>query len=82
MQARAADAARANVEAHYNHILTSYQTFLDKWVLLVVTGAHAVLCGTAAIPWLGDLGDQGARPARSVRRAAVGDMLGPKVRKR
>lgn len=30
VQARAADAARANVEAHYNYILNSYQTFLDK----------------------------------------------------
>ena len=32
VQARAADAARANVEAHYNYILTAYQNFLDKCV--------------------------------------------------
>lgn len=30
VQARAADAARANVEAHYNYILGSYQSFLGK----------------------------------------------------
>ena len=30
VQARAADAARANVEAHYNYILSSYQSFLGK----------------------------------------------------
>ncbi|GLI69495.1 hypothetical protein VaNZ11_014129 [Volvox africanus] len=44
VQARAADAARANVEAHYNYILNSYQMFLDKY-----NGqhtAHAALLAT------------------------------------
>jgi hypothetical protein len=30
VQARAADAARANVEAHYQHLLTAFQAFMDK----------------------------------------------------
>lgn len=32
VQARAADAARANVESHYNYIATMYSTFVDKYV--------------------------------------------------
>jgi len=32
VQARAADAARANVESHYNYIAASYAAFVDKWV--------------------------------------------------
>lgn len=32
VQARAADAARANVESHYNYIASIYATFVDKCV--------------------------------------------------
>ena len=31
VQARAADAARANVELHIAHLGTAYQSFLDRW---------------------------------------------------
>ncbi|GLC36258.1 hypothetical protein PLESTB_000603400 [Pleodorina starrii] len=44
VQARAADAARANVEAHYNYILNSYQTFLDKYN--AQHAVHATLLAT------------------------------------
>ncbi|GIL74831.1 hypothetical protein Vretifemale_4634, partial [Volvox reticuliferus] len=44
VQARAADAARANVEAHYNYILNSYQTFLAKYNAQHT--AHAALLAT------------------------------------
>ncbi|GFR46208.1 hypothetical protein Agub_g7746 [Astrephomene gubernaculifera] len=44
VQARAADAARANVEAHFNYILNSYQTFLDKYN--AQHAAHSVLLST------------------------------------
>jgi hypothetical protein len=30
VQARAADAARANVESHYNYIASIYAAFVDK----------------------------------------------------
>lgn len=79
VQARAADAARANVEAHYHHILTSYHTFLDKWVLLVVvvavtvtvTGAHGMLRGQPTITHWGRRGARG-KQGPCVPYAAVG----------
>ncbi|KXZ49649.1 hypothetical protein GPECTOR_20g506 [Gonium pectorale] len=44
VQARAADAARANVEAHYGHILNSFNTFVEKY--RAQAAAHAQLLAT------------------------------------